>query len=226
MQSNPVEEWQRLTALYSEMGEIELRELAAGIGGLTEVAQQVLRDELKRRGLSEKPPAARPRALNSQDDEQWQSSEEGPRNVDEDGADLHEYTWKTDLCECQSLAEAEQRCEMLRLEGIESWIERPGSRRAIPWNELGVGGLLIRVAADQLDQAKEVAARPIPQEIIAQWKKLEDAPTYELPSCPKCGAPDPLLESVDPTNSWHCESCENDWTDPGEDPGADTEKSA
>ena len=33
------------------------------------------------------------------------------------------------------------------------------------------------------------------------------------PACPKCGAPDPLLESVEPVNTWSCEICNATWTD-------------
>ena len=49
MQIDPMAEWTRLTQLYGEMGDLELRELDPR--DLTEVAQQVLRDELRKRGL-------------------------------------------------------------------------------------------------------------------------------------------------------------------------------
>jgi hypothetical protein len=225
MQANPLEEWQRLTALYGEMGDIEIRELAAGIGDLTGTAQQVLRDELKKRGLSEtslqhqaQPFADRSAAVHL---EPSTYRYEFP-SPSAEGDDSREYTWKTDLCTCESLTEAQQRSEMLRREGIESWIERPGSRHAIPWNELGAGELLIRVAADQLDQAGAVIARSIPQDIIEQSKEMEDAPEYELPVCPKCGAIDPTLESAEPSNSWRCESCGSEWTEPIEDTSDDS----
>jgi hypothetical protein len=51
MQANPIEEWQRLTELYREMGDGELEALDADKADLTEVAQQVLRDEMRKRGL-------------------------------------------------------------------------------------------------------------------------------------------------------------------------------
>jgi hypothetical protein len=46
MQPDPVEEWRHLTALYIEMGDLEIRELATQINDLTETAKQILRDEL------------------------------------------------------------------------------------------------------------------------------------------------------------------------------------
>ena len=51
MQRDTIAEWQSLTQLYREMSDQELYELDAGIGDLTEVAQQVLRDEMRSRGL-------------------------------------------------------------------------------------------------------------------------------------------------------------------------------
>ena len=67
------------------------------------------------------------------------------------------------------------------------------------------------VAADQLDQAREIAARPIPKEIVEQSKM--QTPEFEPPVCPNCGAGDPVLESVDPVNSWRCEACGKEWSE-------------
>jgi transposase-like protein len=75
----------------------------------------------------------------------------------------------------------------------------------------GINYPRILVAADQLEQAREVAARPIPQSIVELSKMPPEE--YEPPVCPKCGAEDPLLEGVDPVNSWLCESCDHQWTD-------------
>ena len=57
MPQTPVEEWRRLSALYSEMGDIEIEDLADQLNDLTPTAQQVLRDELKKRGISNNPGA-------------------------------------------------------------------------------------------------------------------------------------------------------------------------
>lgn len=203
MQSNPTEEWQRLSALYRDMGNTELRELAAGLGDLTEMAQQVLRDELRKRGLPESPPSISAT--------EWDSTEDPSQLADTDEDDpKHEFTWKTALCECDTSKEAWQLVLALRQAGIDSWVERPQAASAYP---------RVTVAADQLERAREVASRPIPQEIIDDLS--DEAPIYELPSCPKCGAEEPTLESVDPSNSWHCESCGKDWTDPTEDVSSD-----
>ena len=213
MRIDPFEEWRRLTQLYREMSGEELYELEDDFAGLTEQAQQILRDEMKTRGLvrprpasgeanlSERSPAS---ALDAYDD--------APKA--EDGAeesDLpREYTWKTLLCECNDSEEAWQLREALRQAGIESWIDGQGYRIVE-----GINYPRILVAADQLEQAREVASRPIPQAIVEQSRMPPEE--YNPPVCPKCGAEDPLLEGVYPVNSWLCESCDYQWSDAVED---------
>jgi len=224
MQSDPMEEWRRLTALYSEMGDLEIRGLAAQINDLTETAQQILRDEMKKRGISDKP-TTQAEGLPEREKVMvhWDGREDSDLDPDGDAPEngATEYTWKTGLCRCESIDEAAQRGEMLRRAGIESWVQRPGARFIVPWiDELAVGDIQINVAADQLDQARAVIAQPIPQDIIDELKAEESTPEFEIPVCPKCKAEDPTLESVEPTNNWLCESCGYTWSDLVTDPSA------
>jgi hypothetical protein len=204
MQSNPAEEWQRLTEHYRGMLDGELEELADSFGDLTETAQQVLRNELRSRGLDEpgaKKAAARyaapaaPARFASQADKS---------NGDEEGDLPKGYTWKTPLCECDTSAEAYQLKQVLQRAGIDSWIEGANSRSG--------GYPKVLVAADQLEQAIEIANQPIPQEIVEE-SRIE-VPEYVPPTCPKCGAEDPVLESAEPTNAWLCEACGEQWSEP------------
>src|ERR1700744_4684094 len=48
---DPTEEYQRLTTLYSEMGDLELQELQDSFADLTDIAQDALKEELKKRQL-------------------------------------------------------------------------------------------------------------------------------------------------------------------------------
>ncbi len=211
MQADPITEWQRLTEQYREMYDGELEELYANKSDLTEVAQQVLSDEIRKRGLNE------PRAANEElkKPERIAAPLDGVDSPTADDAMEEseppvEYTWKTMLCECEDQEEAWQIREVLREAGIESWIERPGY-----YVSPGIGNLQIMVAADQIEKAHEITSRPIPQEIVEQSKM--DIPDYEPPVCPSCGAADPLLEGADPVNSWRCESCGKQWTEQAED---------
>ena len=214
MQSDPLEEWRRLTALYSEMGDIEIRDLAAQINDLVPAAQQILRDELKKRGIPERSAAS---ASDASSASQWHSNTQGlDRSLSED-ADNEvdtEYTWKTGLCRCDSIDEALQRSEMLRRAGVESWAQRPGSRFFVPWLDIGEGDIQLNVAADQLEHARAIISQPIPQDIIDELREQQAASAYEVPRCPRCKAEDPTLESVEPTNNWLCESCGHSWSDP------------
>jgi hypothetical protein len=100
---------------------------------------------------------------------------------------------------------------VLRRAGIESWIERAGGGRASRIADEFDGDLRVKVAADQLDQARAVIANPIPQDIVDE--SHQTVPDYEPPRCPSCGAEDPILESAEPVNAWKCESCGTEWTD-------------
>lgn len=227
MQSDPVEEWHRLSALYSEMGDIEIEELADQINNLTPTAQDVLRAELKKRGITAESNAPRLKTRHQADDAEvhWQQEQDTGADADpSDESSSPNYTWKVALCRCESLDEAAARCEMLRRAGIDSWIQRPGVQFVVPWLEGGVGDFQINVGADQLDEALPILDEPIPREIIEQMREEAAAAEYELPTCPQCGSPDPILESVEPTNTWLCESCDHTWSDPVSDPAAPSAK--
>ncbi|MGA7523340.1 MAG: hypothetical protein WBW84_12865 [Acidobacteriaceae bacterium] len=218
MESDAGKEWQRLTVLYQDKSDEELLELAEEFGNLTEVAQQVLRDEMRRRGIAvpvATPKAEKPRALSEGENRRpkfgaWSRAIEEQNGEfdteDESGENPPvEYTWKTLLRTCDTHEEAWQLSEVLKRADIESWIEAPEQ------GSLDMTGPRVIVAADELEEAQAIAAQPIPQDVIDQSKvRVED---FVPPPCPKCGAADPLLEGVDPTNMWLCEVCGAEWSE-------------
>ena len=225
MYGNPAEEWQQLNEHYHKMWDEELNQLAEDFGNLTETAQQVLRNEMRNRGLrdplapmSKSPfrPAASAVAprFSSSVDPISAGSRLGDSDSQQENESRHEYTWKTPLCECETTEQAWQLYAVLKRAGVDSWVENADSR--------GGGFPRVVVAADQLDQAREVAARPIPSEIVEA--SCQEFPEFETPRCPKCGAEDPVLEGVDPVNSWLCEACGKQWTDPSPDADGASEK--
>ena len=208
-----MEEWRHLTSLYAEMGDVEIRELADQIGDLTETAQQVLRDEMKKRGIV---PERKPIARGADDLDRGEEAEMhlepsnytyhfSPLPNEEDGP--HTYTWKVPLCTCENTDQAWQLGQALKRRGIDSWLETPQrGGRDLP---------RILVGADQLESAKMVAAEPVPQDIVDELNEMkDDRNDYDLPVCPKCKAEDPTLESVEPSNNWLCEACGYTWSDP------------
>jgi len=212
MQNDPGSEWERLTRFYAGKNDEELLELAEDFGNLTEVAQQVLRDELKKRKLpasDAQTPAAPDNRFGGWSPAQ-PSRTPGPKSAAHPtpSDESNEYTWRTQLCECDTDEQANLLHMTLMDAGIQSWVEFPDPER-----KLGLTLPKIFVPADQLEQARQIAAQPIPQEIVDEAKAA-----FVAPACPKCGARDPLLESVDSSNHWSCESCGAEWADP--DPAA------
>jgi hypothetical protein len=128
-----------------------------------------------------------------------------------------EYTWKTPLCECESMEQARRLSETLRLAGVESWIDEPDTgfrHEDFVYTGTELRNPRVMVAADQLEQARAIAANPIPKEVVEESKL--PVPEFEMPKCPRCGAGDPALEGVNPFNSWRCEACGKQWTESGE----------
>jgi hypothetical protein len=204
-----VKEWQRLTEYYGGRVDEELLELAADFEGLTDVAQQVLRDELKKRHLP--PPGSRdPRTSKKIGTPVWKHPAAyadpvaEPEPSDESAS---EYTWKVVLCECNEREDAADLMAALERAGIGSWYDGPNS----PFSSLRYGPRVL-VGADDLEAAQMVMQRPIPQDIHDQTRT--PVLDFETPNCAKCGAADPLLESVDPSNTWFCENCGARWNEP------------
>jgi hypothetical protein len=239
MQIDPIEEWQRLTAEYREKYDGELLELAHDYADLTQPAQQALSAEMRSRGLGDpaNPSAgavqrdpktglsARPATDSIEESAGGVLSEQSagvfgfgstmprlvPDTPDTDDKDdgPHEYTWKTPLCECETSEQAQQLVEALRKAGIDGWVDDAGSGSRYSMSSLDYPRVL--VAADQLNQARAIAAQPIPREIIEEEK--EEVPDFVEPKCPKCGSDDVVLEGVDPENTWRCEQCDAQWTE-------------
>jgi hypothetical protein len=195
MRPSPVEEWQRLTKLYGEMSDGELLQLAEGYTDLTEIAQPILRDEMKKRGLGD-PTAPTAKAPVPQEPE-----------GDGEGESV-EYTWKVLLCQCDTTEEAYYLKAALKRQDLDAWITEPDATTIT-----GVRFPKVFVAADQLEEAQRIAAQPIPQDILDEAKEPlpED---FVAPECPRCHSSESLLVSIEPTNQWRCDECGAEWSDP------------
>jgi hypothetical protein len=224
MQIDPVAEWRRLTEHYRRMSDVQIEELARDFADLTDTARQVLRDELRHRGLDcgldldrilSDSMSAHACAASSA----TMSYSATPACADRSAAAAamnrrpRQYTWKTMLCECNEWEQVLQIQEMLRRAGIDSWQEGAGASN---W-DLRYPRIL--VAADQLDEARAVLARPVPQDVIDESRRT--VPDYEPPRCPGCRAHNPVLESATPVNRWQCAACGRQWSDPPDPAGTE-----
>jgi hypothetical protein len=236
MHNDPATEWRRLAEHYRGLGEEELLLLVREFGDLTESAQQALRAELQTRGLgnperlaqqAQNPTPARssslPRANQRESSGDLSGSAEHNASEDEAGADeseteaTHDYTWKVVLCDCEEWKQAWQLGQALSRAGIDNWPESSDRRGGERYSR-------VQVAADQLDQARMIASQPIPRDIVDESN--EDPDEYAPPVCPGCGAADPVLESADPMNLWHCEVCGRDWTEAVDSEGESSTKTS
>jgi hypothetical protein len=172
-----------LTQLYASFSDTELRNLAATMGDLTEVAQLALKAEFTRRGLT-------------------LPAQAGARqHVDESALQGFAANAPTEsIFEFSDLEEAILAQSLLRSAGIES---------VVPTSEIGaVDTPRLMVAPADASAAQSILSRPNALGTLSP----EDA-IFTEPVCPECGATDPLLEGVDPTNQWRCESCGHAWID-------------
>lgn len=219
------EERRRLNEVYAQKYDRELLELAADSADLTELAREVLREEMNKRRLVDPeaatrlivPPRSDANAAGSGAAVHWEPIFHRFEPLPDQALDdlPHEYTWKVSLCECETREQAAQLGEALRRAQIDCWIETPPN--ASRYGSLDMSGYRVRVAADQLEQAQAIAAQPIAQDIVSEiTEPSQEATEFSIPKCPRCGAEEPVLMGADQTNSWRCEECGHEWTDPGD----------
>lgn len=217
MQSDPMQVWRTLTSHYAEMTDGELLNLAADFGDLTDIARDVLRDEMRKRGLGD-PQQTEALQQNVPNEAGRQTNNPGDRPDSPEA-----FVWKAQLWDCGGEDEAWQICEALRSAGIESWIDNSRTYSSSLPVEAGMpldmSGSRIRVfvAADRLEEARSVLARTNPGNTTNKANNGQE--DYEAPACPTCGAADPILEGIEPSNCWRCEICGRQWSDPVEEAG-------
>jgi hypothetical protein len=187
--SDPVEEWQRLRSLYAEMGEIELLDLKESFDDLTETAQGLLRDELKKRQLWDLPT---------------------PPNVSPEERKAHSFEdlhlAGTIVRAYDTVKEAKLAAFVLELAQIEAAVVDGQA-------SFDLRPPAVRVAPEDLERADALLAQPVSAEIRADFEATLHAPDSEVPACPRCTSNGVLLEGVEPVNQWLCEDCGHSWKD-------------
>lgn len=183
-------DYQQLAKHYGGMYDEELQVLAAQCDDLTDVAQQVLREELQRRKLELPKPRLDPSA-------------EGARlvplqmDMTSDGNVL--------VGSFRTLEEAAIAYWALEIAGIPSKVVTP--------SEGGTTTPRLQLAPEDAERAQHVLTQPISEEARDQYEAAKESGDFESPNCPRCATPDPLLESADPVNEWFWESCGHQWKD-------------
>lgn len=184
-------QYEQLIQLYSTFGDEELRSLATHMNDLTDAAQQVLKVELAKRRIE----------VSAVDAESHEEQ--------------HDDLAESPLLAFAALAPAECVFEFEQLEqayAARKVLANAGIESVIPDPQSGNSSLpRLVVAPDDAVTADLILSRPSPRDLDHAVEAAED---FVEPVCPQCGAVDPVLEVVDPTNEWRCESCDHTWSDP------------
>ena len=196
------DKYQEFVERYRAYGDVELLQLAASAGDLTEAAQQALTNEMAARKLvlpEAAPVSARRREL---------GMAEGDGPDEKSFVSLREFaTLAPEECvwEYADAEDAAAASRALAADGIESVVVPAGGR-------YGTDSRPPRlvVGPEDVDRAEQILSRPIAEEFRGE-NAGED--TYVEPVCPACAAAEPVLEAVDPANEWRCEACGHVWVD-------------
>jgi hypothetical protein len=183
-------QYQELVTLYGSYGDDELVELGRGMADLTEMAQEALKGELRRRGLKIAPAGEPVEARVLSED---------------DLSDMRAYAASAPA-ECIFDFEDQRAVTAayyaLTAEGIEAIVVSGGAR---PDRQ----GPRVVVTPKDAERAAAILSRPSAEELKAETEEAFEG--FDLPQCPTCGGAETLLESVDPVNQWRCDGCGHTW---------------
>jgi hypothetical protein len=193
------QERQRLAALYSEMTEEQLRNVADA-ARLTDEALQALNGEITRRKL------------------------DIPISVSPPGTEGVELRELVTIRRFRGFPEAVLARGMLDSAGAESFLADDNIVRMDWFWSNGVGGIKLQVDRDNVEAAIEVLERPIPESF-----EIDGIGKFRQPRCPKCESVDTTFEELKLNKliaytsaylgvpiplhrkSWKCRACGHEW---------------
>jgi hypothetical protein len=188
-------QFQELAMLYGTYGDQELLTLGRAMSDLTEMAQEALKGEMARRGLTivAAQETAEDRVLSEDDLSELRAyAALAPPECIFEFEDGHGAS-------AAYLALAEAGIESVVLSEGDSGVDVRGPRVVVaPQDAERAGAILSQPLADRFKTAADEAPGEAPGE-------------FDVPSCPVCGGEETLLESVDPVNEWRCDDCGHAW---------------
>ena len=202
-------ERQRLANWYASMEDGELQKIATRPESLTDVAREVLRSEISRRGMAPILETSKPEA----------PERSGPPAM------IRRY---------QNLPEALLSKSILDSAGIESFLADENLVRIDWFYSNLVGGIKLLVRAEDAETASKLLAQETPDKF-----DVDGVGEYDQPRCPRCQSLDVSYDELNkriayggmlvagipiPVTSerWKCHACGNEWEDEAEP--SDTEK--
>lgn len=204
---DPQEERQRLTETYSRFMDAELERAESGSAELTDLAREVLRAEIERRGLH-------------------REREQSPQTsiVHADSELEPELDGLVTVRKFRDLPEALLAKGSLESAGIKcSLVDDNIVRLDWFWSNL-VGGIKLKVAAEEVEAAVAILDQPIPDDL-----EVPGVGDYHQPRCPKCQSLDIIFQGLDrpvayltayvglpipiERRAWRCYACKAEWED-------------
>jgi hypothetical protein len=203
----PEQERARLDGVYSAMSDEELGQIAESVDELSDAAREALQAETARRGMAAPSPP---------------------------GVDVVELGDLVTLRQFRDLPEALLAKSGLESAGIESQLVDDNMVRMDWFISNLLGGIKLKVHAEDVEAANEILNQPIPETI-----EIEGADSYAQPKCPRCRSLDVSFRELDKffsygsaylgvpfpvsQKAWLCHGCSNEWEDnnaaPPEDAG-------
>jgi len=194
------EQRQRLAETYAGMTDAELQNLARRPESLTEIAREVLDDQLDRRNLE-------------------LLEEEAPEDREE--LELRELVT---IRQFRDLPEALLAKGSLESAGIECFLADENLVRLDWFISNFIGGIKLNVRVADVENARKILDEPILEGLYVQGVGL-----YEQPRCPKCQSLDVNFQELDrpiaymsaflrlpmPVRrpAWRCHACDAEWED-------------
>jgi hypothetical protein len=227
---DPEQERQRLAEFYSRQIEERLEKVAGEAYELSDLAKEMLRAELRKRGLSvelaEHAPLGVKKAPQPAHPPQEQTPEKesfGPESQPARGPDhVHEMVT---LRQFRDLPEALLAKGSLDSAGIECALADDNMVRMDWFYSNAIGGIKLLVNRGDAADAEQVLTQPIPEHL-----DVAGVGAFEQPRCPNCGSLDISFRELQPAayltmflnvpipfhkRAWRCHSCDVEWEDDG-----------
>lgn len=210
---DPAGAWLRLSEHYRQLSDGELVHLARQPSELTDVAQQVLAQEIANRRLKIPPeePAA-PRSPVAQ-----------PDSAKEAGLPYAEDRELVLICTVWSLADALKLQRLLDTAGIPFYTGPEKATRVDAVTSNFAKGLSVQIMQVGLPWARRALQQYFPADDPPE-EKIDESENFAI-HCPKCHSTEVVFEDLDRAENsngkpssrfkWACDSCGHEWEDDG-----------
>ena len=218
---DPEQERQRLREFYSRQLDGRLEQIATQAAGMTDLAKEVLREELVHRGLNV---GLLQSALAKDATTVEAPREEPPSREEESSSGGLERRTLVAVRRFRDLPEALLAKSSLDSAAIESFLEDDNMIRMDWFISNLLGGIKLLVDAEDADVANEILSQPIPDNFL-----VEGVGEYQQPRCPQCRSMDVSFEALEKSiaygsffvgipvpvhrKGWICHACKHAWAE-------------